>query len=92
VAWLLDMLAIGQALALAVGLSCVTYWVYQSPTSMARNHLLRLFLTAALWSWFVAVRNVLDIRYDSLAWNVANLVLAGLALWSTWRCVRWVLR
>jgi hypothetical protein len=92
VATLLDVLSVVQGLALAVGLSCVAYWVYRSPASVARDHLMRLFGAASAWAWFVTVRNLVGGAYDNLAWNLANLALASVAVYATWWFVRWVLR
>ena len=88
----LDVLTLAAAIALSIVLSVLVYWIGQHPNGASRAHLLRMFTAAAAWSWFVTARNVLDVRYDSPVWNAANLALAGLALWATWRCVRWVLR
>ena len=88
----LEVLNLAAAIALSVALSVLVYWIAQHPNGASRAHLLRMFLSAAAWSWFVTVRNVVDYQWDSLGWNAANLVLGLLALWATWRCVRWVMR
>jgi hypothetical protein len=88
----LRWLYVAQVAAISVTLTVLVYWIAKHRDGEARSHLLRLFGTAAVWAWYVTLRNVVDVTYTSRWWGWGNLAIGAVALYATWRCVRWVLR
>jgi hypothetical protein len=77
---------------ISVALTLMVYWIAKHRDGEARGHLLRLFGSAAIWSWYVALRNVVDADYRSPWWGCGNLVIGIVVLYVIWQCMRWILR
>lgn len=86
-----QLVVVLQEAALSVALSVLVFWIWRHPNGAARAHLLGMFGAATLWSWFVTVKDAIDPHEFGQWWVVGGIVCGVLALYSVWRCVRWML-